>query len=530
MNNLFKRVALAATLLTFLFLFLPPFSGNRALAQTNSYPNDFKLLTDNVYMLSTKLYPNWGQVQRADLIAQADYIKGYDVVLLQEAFDNGPSDRLLSGLKGEYPHQTPVLGRSQDGWDATLNYGEVWDGKVEDGGVAVVSRWPIEQKEQYVFDRGCGFDATANKGFVYVKVNKEGRFYHVIGTHTQAEDSLCGSGKAAEIRRSQFRTIKKFIEDKNIPSNEIIFIGGDLNVNRNNSSEYSTMLTDLDANAPNAYAGWTATWDTATNGIANYNFPKSSAEYLDYILVAKKHAQPNFWHNQALDVPSARWRVQSVGRTYEYKDYSDHYPVAAFAYADDKTPTHSFKAINKPYGDITFKNVGNNRYVQVDSSKKNGWLTIQADNSSDGKTHFNLSNWYYPSSSCISSGDYVKVQSIYYPGYYWNWYGVGTGKGGYYTKEDGKEDGKKDGASHRLRLEIINGSGGCLQDGDTVAFKDTDTLAGFTDKYLKRWPDGSWQDYLFLWSGSVGNDQKFVVNISKLPQHQDWSSNLHYPS
>jgi sphingomyelin phosphodiesterase len=520
MNNLFKRVALVATLLTFIFLFLPPFSGNRALAQTNNYADDFKLLAHNVYMLPVV---KWGQDQRADLIAQADYIKGYDVVLLQEAFDNGASNKLLSGLKGQYPHQTPVLGRSQDGWDGTFNYGEVWDGKLEDGGVAVVSRWPIEEKVQYVFDRGCGFEATSNKGFVYVKVNKKGRFYHVINTHTQSEDSRCGSGKAAEIRSSQFKAIKKFIEDKNIPSNEIIFIGGDLNVNRNNSSEYSTMLTDLEANAPNAYAGWTATWDSPTNGIANNNYPKSPAEYLDYILVAKKHAQPNFWHNQALDVPSPRWKVKSGAETYEYKDYSDHYPVAAFAYADDKTPTHSFQAINKPYGDITLKNVGNNRYVQVDASKKNDWLTIQADNSSDGKTHFNLSNWYYPSTSCISSGDYVKVESIYYPGYYWNWYGVGTGRYGYYPK--------KNDPSNRLRLEIINGTGGCLQDGDNVAFKDTDTLGGFKDYYVQRWPKGDWQDNLFLWSGSVGNDEKFVVSLSKPhPQYQNWSSNLHYPS
>lgn len=519
MNNLFKRVALAATLLTFLFLFLPPFSGNRALAQTNNYPDDFKLLAHNVYMLPVV---NWGQAQRADLIAQADYIKGYDVVLLQEAFDNSASDKLLSGLKGEYPHQTPVLGRSQDGWDETLNYGEVFDGKFEDGGVAVVSRWPIEQKVQYVFDRGCGWDDKANKGFVYVKVNKEGRFYHVISTHTQAEADECGKGEAAEIRSSQFKTIKKFIEDKNIPSNEIIFIGGDLNVNRNNSSEYSTMLTDLEANAPNAYAGWTATWDTVTNGIANNNYPKLSPEYLDYILVAKKHAQPNFWHNQALDVPSPRWRVESVAETYEYKDYSDHYPVAAFAYADDKTPTHSFKATNKPYGDITLKNVGNNRYVQVNSSKANDWMTIKAKSSSDPETHFNLSNWYYPSSSCISSGDYVKVESKRHPGYYWNWFTVGTGRGGYYPKYDD--------ACNRLRLEIISGTGGCLQDGDNVAFKDTDTLAGFTDKYVKRWPDGSWQNHVFLWSGSVGNDEKFVVSFSKPNQYQNWLPDLHYPS
>ena len=525
MNNLFKRVALAATLLTFLLLFLPPFSGNRALAQTNSYPDDFKLLTHNVYMLSRNLpgYANWGQVERAQLIAQSDYIKGYDVVIFQEAFDNGASNQLLSGLKGEYPHQTPVLGRSKSDtdWDATL--GAKFDIKPEDGGVAIVSRWPIKERVQYVFENGCGADPLSAKGFVYVKVEKNEHFYHAIGTHTQAEDSTCSSGKPAEIRSLQFQEIKRFIQNKNIPANEIIFIGGDLNVNRNNSSEYSRMLADLEANEPDAYAGFAATWDPTTNGIANYNYPKLPGEYLDYILVSKNHAQPNFWHNQALDVPSPRWRVTSGVETYEYKDYSDHYPVAAFAYADATTPRHSFKAINQPYGDITLKNVGNNRYVQVDASEKDGWLTIKANSSNDPKTHFNLSNWYYPSSSCIRSGDYVNVESKSYPGYYWNWYGVGTGKYGYYPKERDP--------SNRLRLEIINDTGDCLQDGDNVAFKDADTLNLFKDYYLQRWSkNDSWQDHLFLWSEGVGNNEKFVVSISKPPQYQDWSSKLHYRS
>lgn len=329
MNNLLKRVALAATLLTFLLLFLPPFSGNRALAQTNSYPNDFKLLTDNVYMLSTNLYPNWGQVQRTQLIAQSDYIKGYDVVIFQEAFDNGASDKLLSGLKGEYPYQTPVLGRSKRGWDRTLGSYSITT--PEDGGVAIVSHWPIREKVQYIFKRACGADDLSNKGFVYVKVENNEHFYHVIGTHTQAEDSSCRSGQAAEIRSSQFNDIKKFIQDKNIPPDEIIFIGGDLNVNRNNSNEYSSMLADLDAKEPNAYAGFTATWDPKTNSIANYNYPDLPGEYLDYILVSRNHAQPNYWHNQALDVHSPTWMVTSRGKPYEYNDYSDHYPVAAFA-------------------------------------------------------------------------------------------------------------------------------------------------------------------------------------------------------
>ncbi|EWT24997.1 phospholipase C, partial [Staphylococcus aureus H32126] len=34
---------------------------------------DLKLVSHNVYMLSTVLYPNWGQYKRADLIGQSSY-------------------------------------------------------------------------------------------------------------------------------------------------------------------------------------------------------------------------------------------------------------------------------------------------------------------------------------------------------------------------------------------------------------------------------------------------------------------------
>ena len=148
-------------------------------------------MTHNVYMLSTNLYPNWGQTERADLIGAADYIKNQDVVILNEVFDNSASDRLLGNLKKEYPNQTAVLGRSSGSeWDKKL--GNYSSSTPEDGGVAIVSKWPIAEKIQYVFAKGCGPDNLSNKGFVYTKIKKNDRFIHVIGTHLQAEDSMCG--------------------------------------------------------------------------------------------------------------------------------------------------------------------------------------------------------------------------------------------------------------------------------------------------------------------------------------------------
>ena len=71
------------------------YGGSSAQADTSTDQNNtLKVMTHNVYMLSTNLYPNWGQSERADLIGAADYIKNQDVVILNEVFDNSASDRL----------------------------------------------------------------------------------------------------------------------------------------------------------------------------------------------------------------------------------------------------------------------------------------------------------------------------------------------------------------------------------------------------------------------------------------------------
>jgi len=299
-------------------------SQGKVYAKAN-YPNDFKLLSQNVYMLSQALYPNWGQVKRAELIADADYIKGYDIFILNEVFDNEASEVLLNDLTEQYPYQTPVLGRSTEGWNQTL--GDYSHTVPEDGGVAIVSKWPIEEKIQYVYDEGCSGDAMANKGFVYVKINKNGHDYHTIGTHMQSTDSLCSTDEAAEIRSTQMKEIQQFIDRKNIPEDEVIYIGGDLNVMKG-TDEYKSMIDQLNVTPPHAYTGYTATWDPTTNSIARYNYPEMDGQYLDYIFVERDHAQPNQWYIDAKKTKSSEWSVTSWGKTYKYNDFSDHYPVS----------------------------------------------------------------------------------------------------------------------------------------------------------------------------------------------------------
>lgn len=139
------------------------------------------------------------------------------------------------------------------------------------------------------------------------------------------------------MRTAQLKEVQEFIKNKNIPVDEYVLIGVDLNVNKINSgnpndagntSEYASMFRTLHANVP-SYTGHTATWDAKTNSIAKYNFPTAPAEYLDYIIVDKDHAQPEYVDNKVLKPKSPEWSVSSWLQTYTYDDYSDHYPVEA---------------------------------------------------------------------------------------------------------------------------------------------------------------------------------------------------------
>ncbi|EZS12373.1 phospholipase C [Staphylococcus aureus VET0318R] len=99
-SNTLKK---AATLALANLLLIGALTDNSAKAESKKDDTDLKLVSHNVYMLSTVLYPNWGQYKRADLIGQSSYIKNNDVVIFNEAFDNGASDKLLSNVKKEYP-------------------------------------------------------------------------------------------------------------------------------------------------------------------------------------------------------------------------------------------------------------------------------------------------------------------------------------------------------------------------------------------------------------------------------------------
>ncbi|MFE9042368.1 sphingomyelin phosphodiesterase [Streptomyces sp. NPDC007818] len=290
-------------------------------------PPRLKVLTYNAFLFSKTLYPNWGQDHRARAIPAAPFFQGQDVVVVQEAFDNSSSDALKANAAAAYPHQTPVVGRSKSGWDATG--GSYAAMTPEDGGVTILSKWPIVRKEQYVYKDACGADWYSNKGFAYAVLDVNGSRVHVVGTHAQSTDPGCAAGEAAQMRSRQFKAMDAFLDAKNIPAGEQVIVAGDMNVD-SHSPEYASMLADAGLAGADARTGHPYSFDTELNSIAAERYPDDPREDLDYVLYRAGNARPANWTNHVVLESSAPWTVTSWGTSYTYTNLSDHYPVTGF--------------------------------------------------------------------------------------------------------------------------------------------------------------------------------------------------------
>ncbi|WP_329522970.1 sphingomyelin phosphodiesterase, partial [Leptospira santarosai] len=492
-------------------------SGRPSSGRTYSNPQNLevKILSHNVSLMPTQLpgWADWGQKERAEQIASSDYIKNQDVIVFESLSDPNTRKILLDGIRSQYPYQTDAVGRTRSGWNATL--GTYRQSTSADGGVVIVSQWPIEEKVQYIFNNpGCGPDSSYNKGFTYVRINKNGKKFHVIGTQVQTVGPACSDlGRSA--RRSQFGNIKDFINTKTIPADELVLIAGDMNVTRG-SIEYYEMLTNLNVSEPK-YAGIPFTQDPKVNSFTALKHRGSEPVYTNYVLVSKSYFQPQVWQNLAYDPISPKiWERSNGHISYEL---SDSYPVYGFVYADSTTPTKS--GHKRKYDQVSFVSLSRGTRIQADSKKPNGWL--KADTTTETEfTKFNLVQPSDPNSNpfCMESG-YVRIEPSAYLNYFWNWWYSGGFAGGngnyaYYPKFD-------DGSN---RIQIINLDGGCLQDGSKITFKDYNTVLA-QQQYLTVWNEGPWNQYLFLWSSRVVNETMFYLKLDSAPA-RDWRADLIY--
>lgn len=262
--------------------------------EATSDSSEFRILTYNLYMRTPNLFFWNKQKRRTELLPAV--LGGFDVLVFQEVFADAYRNQLVESLKEAYPYVSEMLGEDK--------------GLKQDGGVIMLSRWPIVTQDQILYGDACaGADCLATKGALYLQINKQGQRVHIAGTHTQA------SAEHRPVRAQQCQILADWLTQKEIPAEEPLFIAGDLNVDKfsgSESGEYQEMLTILDASLPDS--------DLETGHVASYSpdnqFVKQSmAEYLDYVLVSNSHLQPVSAYNRV-------WKWQADGL-----DLSDHYAV-----------------------------------------------------------------------------------------------------------------------------------------------------------------------------------------------------------
>jgi endonuclease/exonuclease/phosphatase family metal-dependent hydrolase len=290
--------------------------------------------------------------ERLNLIV--DKVKGYDAIVFSELFDNDRRETFLHALSTEYPYQTSVVDES---------------GSLEDGGVLIISRWPIETESQITFNSCDAEDCLSSKGVIYAQINKNGNPYHLFGTHTQAWNDPVNQST----RLSQFHQMRNFIDSRNISTDAPVIIAGDLNVDSlNYQQEYNTMLSVLNAAEVPRNGGYAYSY----NGHIN-NWTDGGPENLDYVLYSTAHRQPIASEAKVLTPRSIHADV------FTKYDLSDHFAITANLTFD--TPEGS---ITSPIGTSWTQQTGNMRQV---STAADG--TTWATDANDGIFRLNGSTW-----------------------------------------------------------------------------------------------------------------------------------------
>ncbi|EIE88709.1 hypothetical protein RO3G_13420 [Rhizopus delemar RA 99-880] len=186
--------------------------------------HSLRFLTLNIFMRPPLIRNNWSDYKDDRLAYIEKYIlPHYDLIVFQEAFAfaSRRKDRLIRTARQmgfnhhvESPRKYP--------WNLGI-----------DGGLLLLSRFPIRESHRIEYPRGQHADWFSVKGAVHalIELNSQ-RKMHLYTTHTQASydlNNIINPGDTAT-RLSQFNLLRSFVQDTSNTDDHPILIAGDLNV------------------------------------------------------------------------------------------------------------------------------------------------------------------------------------------------------------------------------------------------------------------------------------------------------------
>lgn len=211
---------------------------------------EVRILTLNMFLRPPPVKTNASDFKdaRADYLV-SHVLENYDIVCLQEVFSlfNNRKDRIIQGALDRglhhfaYSPPPPFLAK-----------------EIDDGGLLILSRFPIVETDFFGFGNGTVPDLLTYKGVMYCKILINSEPVHVFTTHTQAtydlEDPIY-----RHIRKEQILVMRSMISNKLKTTHEFGIFLGDFNVmsslkNSNlekelyGDSEYADLVKELSCN------------------------------------------------------------------------------------------------------------------------------------------------------------------------------------------------------------------------------------------------------------------------------------------
>lgn len=250
-----------------------------------------------------------------------------DVITFCEGFDKAAREILILNLYDHgFKYTTPVIGDH--------------DNCFPNGGVFIVSKYPILQTNFHIFKNCTGTDSLVNKGIVKAVIIKEYTPVHIFATHLQAwSDNIT-------VRDRQIQELHWFINYFNIPKDDIVIVSGDFNTCIDHIEKHSRYILVQ----PKIVTSQKYTEDPSTNSLVGVDggdpniykrlksnpnsYPESCKRYiLDYVFYSSENRKPVSAYSEVIR-PKTKvykiklWKLGWLSSVNLFTDdLSDHYPV-----------------------------------------------------------------------------------------------------------------------------------------------------------------------------------------------------------
>ena len=242
----------------------------------------------------------------------------YDLVGLNEVFDDEPRGAILAGVKQHWGDAFYVITGPTPS-DDRFN-----------GGLALISRHPFLETHSWIYtiasspkDYGLRADGYAAKGVLHARIARDAQAsdagIDVFVTHLEA--------RVAEIRHQQFGEFANFVARHSSPSRPILLLGdfntrGNPEYREDETSAYHLLIGTIKKSIPEhrLLDLWPALKDGQDGGTSEQE-GKPGGRRIDYIFAASANKEPP--RLKATDVRVNRFLDEKVGAL------SDHSAVEA---------------------------------------------------------------------------------------------------------------------------------------------------------------------------------------------------------